>query len=894
MSDSTPVSSENTAPEAPGESAAATAVASVPEAAADRNNAAVDEGSYEASDIKKLEFPEAIRKRPGMYVGGANENGLHHCVYEAVDNAVDEAMAGYCKAVKVQLYKDGSISVDDDGRGIPVAPHPTEKVSTLEVVMTNLHAGGKFGDTKGYKVSGGLHGVGIKCANALSEWFNVTVQRDGGIFEQHYARGIRQDDVTRVGDSAKRGTRVHFKPDPQIFPIPELKFETLAKRFREMAFLNPGLVISISDERNGKTEVFDYPGGIKTFVEHLNAGRQPLHKEAIYCRAVGASQAAKVENHADITIDVAFQYNDGYDEKIFCFANNIANPLGGTHLSGFKTALTRVFKKYAEAHNLFDKDTEVSGDDLREGLTAVISVKVPEPQYDSQSKTRLVTAEVEGLVNSLLGQKLEEFCETTPKVAQAICKKANSAAIAREAARKARELARRKSAFSGGGLPGKLADCQSRDPEESELYLVEGDSAGGSAKSGRNRKFQAILPLRGKVLNVEKARADKMLSNAEIFTLIQAIGANIGEEFNLDKLRYGKVIIMTDADVDGSHIRTLLLTFFFRQMPKLVENGRIYCAQPPLFRVQRGKSVEYVGSIEEMNASLLKLGYEGARLEVAGRVAQVEGEDLIKLLKPLERLEQLRSSLKRKGVHFDDYVKLEDDGLFPEWHVVVGNEEGFFMTEEAADAFRKERVDTLMAKRAADQTASGTSTRRPKVNIDDAEDPANGGAGIGEAAVDGDDAVSGQATLIEAGLGVEKRQLGEAQALTDSFSELTACGFSRADYLGAITAEVGYKYKVIEDKGNEHPISSLAAVLEKIRELGKKGMEVQRYKGLGEMNAEQLWETTMDPAKRTLLRVQLEDAYAADDMFKILMGDGVAARKEFIEQHALEITNLDV
>ena len=531
------------------------------------------------------------------------------------------------------------------------------------------------------------------------------------------------------------------------------------------------------------------------------------------------------------------------------------------------------------------------------GLTAVISVKVPEPQYDSQSKTRLVTAEVEGLVNSLLGQKLEEFCETTPKVAQAICKKANSAAVAREAARKARELARRKGAFSGGGLPGKLADCQSRDPEESELYLVEGDSAGGSAKSGRDRRFQAILPLRGKVLNVEKARADKMLSNAEIFTLIQAIGANIGEEFNLEKLRYGKVIIMTDADVDGSHIRTLLLTFFFRQMPQLVEKGRIYCAQPPLFRVKRGKSIEYVGSIEEMNTSLLKLGYEGARLEVAGRVAQIEGVDLGQLLKALEKLEQLRASLKRKGVHFDDYVKLEDDGLFPEWHVVVGNEEGFFMTEEAADKSpAKTKSDTLMAKRAADQTASGTSVRRPKVNMEDAEDPANGGgAGIGDAAVvDGDDAVSGQATLIEAGLGVEKRQLGEAQALTDSFSELTACGFSRADYLGTITAEVGYKYKVIEDKGNEHPISSLAAVLEKIRELGKKGMEVQRYKGLGEMNAEQLWETTMDPARRTLLRVQLEDAYAADDMFKILMGDGVAARKEFIEQHALEITDLDV
>jgi DNA gyrase subunit B len=864
------------------ETAATAGVAEAPSTAGSgAGNGLVEEGQYDAGDIKKLDFPEAIRKRPGMYVGGANENGLHHCVYEAVDNAVDEAMAGHCKTIKVQLYKDGSISVEDDGRGIPVAEHPTEKISTLEVVMTNLHAGGKFGDTKGYKVSGGLHGVGIKCANALSEWFRVTVQRDGGIFEQNYIRGVRQEDVKRIGDSTKRGTRVQFKPDIQIFPVPELKFETLSKRFREMAFLNPGLVISISDERNGKTEVFDYPGGIKTFVEHLNAARQPLHKEAVSC-------SASADN---IQIDVAFQYNDGYDEKIFCFANNISNPLGGTHLSGFKTALTRVFKRYAEAHNLFEKDTDVTGDDLREGLTAIISVRVPEPQYDSQSKTRLVTMEVEGLVNSLLGQKLEEFCETNPKVASAICKKANSAAIAREAARKARDLARRKGAFSGGGLPGKLADCQSRDPEESELYLVEGDSAGGSAKSGRDRKYQAILPLRGKVLNVEKARADKMLSNAEIFTLIQAIGANIGEEFNIEKLRYGKIIIMTDADVDGSHIRTLLLTFFFRQMSALVENGRIYCAQPPLFRVQRGKSVEYVGSIEEMNNSLLKLGRDGTRLEVTGRVAQIEGEDLARLLKPLERLEQLRASLKRKGVHFEDYIKLEEDGLFPEWHVVVGNDEGFFFNEEQADAFRKEKIDALMAKRAAEDLASGSSTRR-KVKIDG--DTEEGGANGESEAVASADELSGQATLIETGLGVEKRQLGEAQGFTDAFGELALSGFARPDYLGSGSAEVGYKFKVLEDKGNEHLVSSLAGVLDKVRELGKKGLEVQRYKGLGEMNAEQLWETTMDPAKRTLLRVQLEDAYAADDMFKILMGDGVAARKEFIEQHALEITDLDV
>ncbi|HLX65228.1 MAG TPA: DNA topoisomerase (ATP-hydrolyzing) subunit B [Planctomycetota bacterium] len=849
------------------------------------NSGAVDAGSYDAGDIKKLEFPEAIRKRPGMYVGGANENGLHHLVYEAVDNSVDEAMAGHCKSIKIQLYKDGSISVEDDGRGIPVAPHPTEKISTLEVVLSNLHAGGKFGEeTKGYKVSGGLHGVGIKCANALSEWFLAIVWRDGGMWEQRYARGIRQGDVMRVGDSDRRGTKVHFKPDAEIFPQTDLKFETLSKRFREMAFLNPGLVISINDERNGKSEIYDYPGGIKSFVEHLNAGRTAIHKDVIYCRAEGGGSADWSRRAEDIAVDVAFQYNDGYDEKIFCFANNINTPGGGTHLSGFKTALTRVFKNYMKAHNLADKDTEVTGEDLREGLTAIISVKIPEPQYDSQNKFRLCNAEVEGLVNSLLGQKLEEVCETNPKVAQTICKKANAAAIAREAARKARELARRKGAFSGGGLPGKLADCQSRDTEETELYLVEGDSAGGSAKSGRDRHYQAILPLRGKVLNVEKARADKMLANAEIFTLIQAIGANIGEEFNIEKLRYGKIIIMTDADVDGSHIRTLLLTFFYRQMAQLIEQGRVYCAQPPLFRVQRGKQVEYVSSIDDMNDSLLKLGTKGTRVEVTGRVAQIEGEDLERLLKPLVRLEALRANLKRKGIIFDDFLKLGEDGLYPEWHVVVGTDEGFFLTEEEAENFRKEKVAALMAKNEAENAAAPKKTK-PKAEGDENGDE-NGAAA-------GEDALAGQATLVASGLGVEKRQLGEATGLSECFAELAACGFSRQDYLG-YSAEAGYKFKVIDDKNVETPAASLAALLEKVRENGKKGIEVQRYKGLGEMNAEQLWETTMDPAKRTLLRVRLEDAYAADDMFKILMGDVVSARKEFIEQHALEVTDLDV
>ena len=840
------------------------------------NSAAVDAGNYGADDIQVLGFPEAIRKRPGMYVGGANENGLHHLVYEAVDNAVDEAMAGYCKTIKVQIYKDGSVSVEDDGRGIPVSEHPSEKISTLEVVLTKLHAGGKFGgDTKGYKVSGGLHGVGVKCANALSEWFHVTVQRDGGIFEITFERGVRKAPVARTGDSNKTGTKLHFKPDAAIFPIPDFKLETLTKRFREMAFLNPGLRISIFDERTGHNEVYDYPGGIKAFVEHLNAGRNPIHKDVIFCRA-------EAEN---IAVEVAFQYNDGYDEKVFCFANNINTAGGGTHLSGFKTAVTRVFKSYMKNNNLSEKDIDVSGEDLREGLTAIISVKIPEPQYDSQNKFRLCNAEVEGLVNSLLGQKLEEVCETNPKVATVICKKANAAAVAREAAKKARDLARRKGAFSGGGLPGKLADCQSRDTEETELYLVEGDSAGGSAKSGRDRKYQAILPLRGKVLNVEKARADKMLANAEIFTLIQAIGANIGEEFNIEKLRYGKIIIMTDADVDGSHIRTLLLTFFYRQMSALLEQGRVYCAQPPLFRVTRGKASEYVHSVDEMNTTLLKLGMKGTRIEVNGRVAQIEGPDLERLLKPLVRLEGLRNNLKRKGIIFEDFLKLEQDGFYPEWHVVVGTDEGFFLTEDEAEIFRAGKVDAMLAKSAEDRAAAGSGVRKVKTKAE------------GEEAADEtpevEDVFAGQATLIASGLGVEKRHLNEASGLSECFAEIAACGFSRQDYLG-YRAESGYKFKVIDDKNVETPAASLAALLEKVRESGKKGIEVQRYKGLGEMNHEQLWETTMDPAKRTLKRIRLEDAVAADDMFKILMGDVVSARKEFIEQHALEVTDLDV
>ncbi|MCW8129658.1 MAG: DNA topoisomerase (ATP-hydrolyzing) subunit B [Planctomycetota bacterium] len=845
----------------------------------------VEEGSYDASDIKMLEFPESIRKRPGMYVGGANEVGMHHCVFEAVDNSVDEAMAGHCKAIKVTIHADGSLSVEDDGRGIPVAEHPDEKVSTLEVVLSNMHAGGKFGEeTKGYKTSGGLHGVGIKCANALSEWFHATVWRDGEAHEQWYDRGVRRGPVQKVGDSPRRGTRVHFKPDTQIFGALEYKFEVLSKRFREMAYLNGGLRIAFSDERNGKNEVFEYPGGLKEFVAHLNAGRQTIG-DVVACSAKDAS----------IGVEVALQYNDGYDEKIFCFANGINTSLGGTHLSGFKTALTRIFNKLAKEKNfLKEKDPSLSGEDLREGLAAVISVKIPEPQYDSQSKTRLVNAEVEGMVNSLVGDKLTEWTELNPKMATEIVKKAISAAQAREAARKARELARRKSAFSGGGLPGKLADCQTRDPMEAELFIVEGDSAGGSAKSGRERRYQAILPLRGKVLNVEKARIDKMLGNAEIATLIQAIGTNIGDEFDAGKLRYGKIIIMTDADVDGSHIRTLLLTFFFRQMPHLLAEGRIFCAQPPLYCIKKGKKAEYVLSDETMKTTFLKLGADGTRIEVAGRVAAIESEDLTRLIASLTRLERLRASLKRKGIVFDEYLKQEEEGQFPDWHVVAFGEEGYFFDEGEAEKYRDGKLAAMLAQRQAEAASSEGKTRRIKKKDEGEGGEAAPAEGGDEESFEEGGGEGGQSTLAAAGMGVEMRRLSEAQSLTEAFGELATMGFSRGDYLGSGVTDVGYKFKVIESNHQEHGVASLSSVLDQIRTLGQKGMDVQRYKGLGEMNAEQLWETTMDPAKRILLRVKLEDAYAADDMFKILMGEGVAARREFIEQHALEITDLDV
>ncbi|MGD0089442.1 MAG: DNA topoisomerase (ATP-hydrolyzing) subunit B [Planctomycetota bacterium] len=846
------------------------------------------EGVYDSTSIKVLEGLEAVRLRPAMYIGSTGETGLHHLVYEVVDNSVDEALAGYCTEISVTIRSDNSVTVIDNGRGIPVDMHQEEGVSAAEVVMTKLHAGGKF-DTKSYKVSGGLHGVGVSCVNALSERLELEIWRDSSTWEQEYERGIPKAPLKRTGKAGKKqGTKVTFKPDTTILDVTEFSFDTLSQRLRELAFLNKGLRITLTDERVDppKAHEFFYSGGIAEFIKHLNRGKTVLHDKPIYLEGV-----RELPNGGQLALEVAFQYNDGYSESIFSFANNINTVDGGAHLTGFRSALTRTINAYGQQAGLFkDVKENLTGDDVREGLTAVVSVKLPQPQFEGQTKGKL-NSDIGGFVVQFVNEKLSEYFDKNPAVMRRIVSKAIDASRAREAARKARDLTRRKGALDSGGLPGKLADCQEKDPQRCELFLVEGESAGGTAKMGRDRRYQAILPLKGKILNVEKARTDKMLGHEEIRAMITALGTGIREDFDIAKLRYGKIIIMTDADVDGSHIRTLLLTFFYRQMPQLVDDGRIYCAQPPLFRVQRGKAVEYVTSVEQMNATLLNLGIKGSRLEVTGRVAQIEGEDLRRLLKPLERLEQLRKSLKSKGITFEDYIKLEDEGFFPEWHVVVGTEENFFHNEEEAEAFRNAKVEALLARRAEEEAAAGTAPKRakPKAEAEAEEGPNGEDAAIAEA-----DDTTGQATLVAAGLGAEKHHLGEAQALTDAFGELSLCGFSRQDYLGSTTAETGYKFKVIEENGTENLVSALTGVLAKVRELGKKGIEVQRYKGLGEMNAEQLWETTMDPARRTLLRVRLEDAYAADDMFKILMGEGVAARKEFIEQHALEITDLDV
>ncbi len=822
--------------------------------------------AYDASKIEKLEGLEGVRKRPDMYIGDTNERGLHHCVFEIVDNCIDECLAGFASAVKVSIHLDGSCSVEDDGRGIPVDIHPKYGIPALELVLTNLHAGGKFG--KGaYQVSGGLHGVGAKCVNAVSEWFEAEVRRAGKVYQMRFAQGITTQKMTIVGDTKKTGTKITFKPDPEIFlTTREFVYEILAKRLRELAFLNPGVRIELNDERSQKSDAFYFKEGITEFVRYLNTNKNLVHDKPVTFSDTVANEADV--SKPPISVDVAMQYNDSYNEQIFAYANSIFNIEGGTHLSGFRTALTRVINNFAKANNLIkEKDPAINGDDCREGLTAVISVKVPEPRFEGQTKTKLSNGEVDGIVQKIVGEKLKFFFEANIPVAKRIIDKILNAARAREAARKARETVR-KGALSGGGLPGKLADCSSRDPAESELFIVEGDSAGGSAKQGRDRRHQAILPLRGKVLNVEKARLDKVLSNAEIRTLITAFGTGIGEGddnvggFNIEKARYHKVIIMTDADVDGSHIRTLLLTFFYRQMRGLFDAGYVYIAQPPLYKIKRKKREQYIDNDEQMNRILLELGSEDVILTRVRDNLNFDPAQIDKIVENLASLEKLGGGVTRHGAPLADYLDRHHKETLALPRYIARIREG-----------NKESHEFL-----ADEHARAAFVQQNGLDADLFEQPEQPKDKVAAGPVR-------RVTIHEIFESTEMSKLLRAIAAVG----LDINRFSRTEEPRyTVTENAGLK---TEAKTELHSPLDIVA---HIRALGRKGLTIQRYKGLGEMNADQLFETTMDPEKRRLLKVNIADAAKADALFTLLMGDDVPPRRQFIEDNALNVQYLDV
>ncbi len=827
---------------------------------------------YGADKIQVLEGLEAVRRRPGMYIGDTNVRGLHHLVYEIVDNAVDESLAGYCKNVDVRITADDGIVVTDDGRGIPVDEVPGQGLPGVTVAYTKLHAGGKF-DSGAYKVSGGLHGVGASVVNALSETCEVEVYQKGKIHFQRFERGKAVTKLEVRGKTEKRGTKVYFKPDPKIFQVSKFEAGTISKRLRELAFLNKGLAIRLTDERTDppKEELFRYEGGIKEFVVWLNEGKEVLHKDVVYFdRTID-----------DISIEVAFQYNNDFHAVEQTFANNIHTGEGGTHLSGFRTAITKRLAEYSRREKFFSPEDKPTGDNFREGLTAVVSVKVREPQFEGQTKTKLGNSEVEGAVVSAIGDALASYLEENPRTAKAILEKAVLAYRAYEAARKAKDLIRRKGALASGNLPGKLADCQSKDRDSTEIFIVEGESAGGTAKGGRDRVTQAILPLRGKILNVEKARLDKMLGHEEIRTLITALGTGIGVSdadgaggFDLEKLRYGKVIIMTDADVDGSHIRTLLLTFFFRHMLPLVEAGHVYVAQPPLFRVGRKKSYEYVFEEKALRLKLQNLGVEGAKLEPAnGKGAGIEGKPFRELVDALAKLEELSRAIERRGVSMGDYLGAEADGRYPMaiWREAIpgkGSGKGSLGAPEYihTDDGRKRRIEQTKTKLGRD----------PKV-FDEGDDvKSRDGADVVLAKIYEQTEIARAAKALEK-LGADPRLWGATQGPT-----------------GAANKAPKAIWRYVMEGADPVEITSLKDLLFKVREAGQKGVDVQRYKGLGEMNADQLKETTMDPERRTLLQVSLTDLGVADHLFGVLMGESVEPRKLFIEENAMEATNLDI
>lgn len=789
--------------------------------------------NYDQSSIKVLGGMEAVRKRPAMYIGDTSSYGLHHLVFEVVDNCVDEALAGHCDSVEVMINEDNSITVRDNGRGIPVDWHKEKNMPSLELILTTLHAGGKF-DNDSYKVSGGLHGVGVSCVNALSSSFDVEVYRDGIIYHQSYSRGAKTTELSERGHTKDRGTLITFKPDEDIFDEAVFQYDILAGRLRELAFLNKGLQLSIEDKRvENKKDVFKFDEGIVEFVKYINENKETLHNEVMYF----SREADKIQ------VELAMQYNSQYSESVFTFANNINTREGGFHLSGLRSALTRTINNYARNENLLKGASTPSGDDVREGLVAVISVKLPNPQFEGQTKTKLGNREVQGLVEGIVNEELARYMEEHPQTAKIVCNKALSALQAREAARKARDLTRRKSVLGSGSLPGKLADCSGKDKENSEIYLVEGDSAGGSAKQARDRHFQAILPLKGKILNVEKARIDKMLSHDEISTLIQALGTGIGDEFNKEKLRYGRVIIMTDADVDGSHIRTLLLTFLFRHMQDLIEGGHIYIAQPPLFMVSRKKMKKYVFDETEMDKELLNMGKDGIRVCYEAEKLWFDGPQLDRLIEILKRMEAHKNMLTSMGVPAMEYLKNLKYGSKVPIYLVrkKSGEELYFHTEEDYDDFMRESEKRLGEEHGMDDVLS-----KVRVNLYD--------------------------------------------KINKTLSDLDGLQLNARHY----ACSGDFPLFKVEDEGTEIKAFNLAEVSEQIRIIGQKGLEIQRYKGLGEMNPDQLWETTMDPDQRILIKVNMQDAAKADNMFSVLMGDNVEVRRRFIEENALLVGDLDI
>jgi DNA gyrase subunit B len=822
---------------------------------------------YGADKIKVLEGLEAVRKRPAMYIGSTGAPGLHHLVYEIVDNSIDEALAGHCDTIAVTIHLDNSITVVDNGRGIPVGRHASGK-SAAEVVLTVLHAGGKF-DNDSYKVSGGLHGVGVSVVNALSERLDLEIWRDGHVYQQTYERGAPAADLEMTGTTQRRGTKVTFKPDAQIFETTEYSFDTLAQRLRELAFLNGGILITIDDEREeGKSHRFQYEGGITSFVQHLNKNKVVVNDKPIFMRG----------DKDGIDAEIALQWNDGYSELVFSFANNINTHEGGTHLSGFRAALTRSINSYATRSNLAKdlKDANISGDDIREGLTAVISVKIPQPQFEGQTKTKLGNTEVKGIVEAITNDKLGQFLDENPAIAKRIISKAVDAARAREAARKARELVRRKGALDGSSLPGKLADCQERDPAQSEIYIVEGESAGGSAKQGRDRRFQAILPIKGKILNVEKARFDKMLGSDEIKTMIAALGCGIGtEDFDLGRLRYHRVIIMTDADVDGSHIRTLLLTFFYRQMPQLIDAGHIYIAQPPLFRAKRGRSESYIKDERDLETFLVKRAVE-SRVVTLADGSEVSGEALERQLLRAVAYRKLLQIVTRRGNPPEMVEALLQRDV---------RDKTFFEQREQLDLLAA-RMTTPV--RAVD-VVRDEEHNAYSLNIDDRS------LGYPRRAV----------------LDVNFVSSGEFRTLAAAYREIQDVRFPAVARIVSTTTaadEVAEEPEApapdqapgdaapqrVARKDPDTTLANLEEFVEFFIAAGKKGVAVNRYKGLGEMNPDTLWMTTMDPTNRTLLQVRAEDHAEADQMFTTLMGDQVEPRRKFIEDNALDVRNLDV